>query len=310
LEANYGNSITVFGQEIEDIHKKTPEQIYDEFKIKYRKGGIGIGRVPGKKGGKDGNGKDGKGENGFDYHNYKNGEGLTEDQKRELEKEWKDRITEAYVTAKQAGKVPAGIERLIDNIHKSEVNWRTVLLREVQKALPSDYTYARPFKSSYSTGYYMPDVEKDKIDVVVAIDVSGSIGKQEYADFASEVIGMANAFRNRINIRFLTHDVTVHNDYLVENGNVEKIKRLKISGGGGTSHKDIMDYIRDKVRNAKVAIFLTDGYSDLESINLEDYRYKKIFVIQKNGRDDCIDKTRNKVIRLGGENYKIGWRKL
>jgi predicted metal-dependent peptidase len=175
-------------------------------------------------------------------------------------------------------------------------------LKEVQNVLPYDYSYAKPFKSSFSTGYFMPDVSKEMINVVVGIDVSGSIGLKEYADFASEVIGMAQAFRNRITIRFLTHDVTVHNDYVVENGNVDKIRKLKIDGGGGTSHKDIMDYIQNKVKNAKLAIFLTDGYSDLENIKLDDYHFKKIFVIQQNGRDDCIkDKNRNKVIRLKGE---------
>jgi predicted metal-dependent peptidase len=285
LEAGYNNEIEILGQKIRDIHKKTPEQIYDEFKI--RKGGDGWGR---------GNG-------GFDFHKY--GKELSEDEQREVEKEWNDRLTEAYVTAQQAGKLPGGVERLIGELHKSKVNWKNILRREIIKAIPSDYTYARPFKSSFSTGYYMPDVEKEMINITVGVDVSGSISKEIYADFLSEVIGMANAFRNRINIRFLTHDVDVHNDYKVENGNIEKLKKLKVDGGGGTSHKPIMEYIQEKVRNNRLAIFLTDGYSDLQYLNLEDYRFRKIFVITKNGTDDTIkDKERNQVIRLDEYDYE------
>ena len=148
----------------------------------------------------------------------------------------------------------------------------------------------------------MPDVNKEMINIVVGVDVSGSIDAKVYSDFVSEVVGMAMAFRNRINIRFLTHDVEVHNDYEVENGNIEKIRSLKIDGGGGTSHRDILEYISDKVKNAKLAIFLTDGYSDLENINLDNYNFKKIFVIQKDGNDSCIkDKMRNVVLKLTGE---------
>ena len=311
LETDYDNPIMIFGQKIEDVDKKTPEQIYDELKFKVKKNKIiCVGK------GKEGEGK-GEGK-GFDYHDYSANEksnkdkdkkgkdnkesGLSEDERRELEKEWKERLTEAYTCSKIAGKIPAGIERLLGDIHKSEINWRSILLREVQNTIPWNFTYAKPFKSSFSTGYFMPDIEKEMIDIVVGVDVSGSIGKEEYTDFVSEIIGMARAFRGRINIRFLTHDVEIKNDYVVENGNIEKIKKLKIDGGGGTSHKQILNYISEKIRGAKLAIFLTDGYSDLEDIDLNKFRFKKIFVIQQNGKEDCIkDKTTNKVLRLKGK---------
>lgn len=295
LETDYKHSITVFGQEINNVDKKTPEIIYDELKFKVGKV-KGMIAVPS-------NDKEGK---GFDFHDYnKNGkDGLTEEEKREAEKEWKERLSEAYVTAQQAGKVPAGIDRLIGKIHQAELNWKSLLLREVQNVIPYNYTYSKPFKSSFSTGYYMPDIEKEEIDIVVGVDVSGSIGKKEYTDFISEIIGMARAFRGKIKIRFLTHDVTVHNDYIVENGNIEKLKTLKIDGGGGTSHKPIMEYISDKVRKCKLAIFLTDGYSDLQNIDLDKYNFRKIFVIQQNGNEDCIkDKIKNRVLKLKGEYY-------
>ena len=280
LLSDYTHEITIFGQKIKDTNKKTPEMIYDEFKFKFKKGDGPIG--PG----------------GFDEHFYDDGKA---DEEKDLEKQWKERLTDAYVTAKQAGKLPAGIERMMDKIHKNEINWRTVLLREVQKAIPSDYTYIKPHKISFSTGVYFPNVSKEMIDIVVGVDVSGSVDKQTYADFVSEVVGMSKAFRNKINIRFITHDYKVQNDYKVENGNVEKIIKLRINGGGGTSHKDILEHIKEKVKHARLAIFLTDGYSDLDRIDLDDYNFKKLFVLQKNGTDKQIDKTKCKILQLKGD---------
>jgi predicted metal-dependent peptidase len=307
LVAEYDKSITVFGQKIENVNKKTPEQIYDEFKFKLKtqktfKVSGGSKRGEGKENPED----DGDSYKGFDYHDYQEGKGggkLKEEERVELEREWKERLSEAYVTAQQIGKVPAEIERLMGNIHKNELNWRNILLKNVQSVIPYDYTYAVPHKKSCSAGYYMPNTTKEMVNIAVGVDVSGSVGEKEYADFLSEVIGMAQAFRGRICIRFLTHDVKVQNDYVVENGNVEKIKALKITGGGGTSHKPIMEYIKENVRNIKLAIFLTDGYSDLEEIPLNEYNFKKIFVIQRNGNENCIrDKDyRNLVIKLKGD---------
>ena len=104
----------------------------------------------------------------------------------------------------------------------------------------------------------------------------------------SEVIGMARAYQNSITMRLLTHDVDVHNDYEITNGNIHKIKSLKLKGGGGTSHIPIFKYIDEKVRDCKAVVFFTDGWSDLEEIDFSKHNWKKIFVINKHGSDDCV----------------------
>ncbi|GAJ03799.1 unnamed protein product, partial [marine sediment metagenome] len=45
----------------------------------------------------------------------------------EQDERWKEAITEAYTTQKTAGKVPAGLKRLIDRLLKAQVDWRTLL---------------------------------------------------------------------------------------------------------------------------------------------------------------------------------------
>ena len=83
------------------------------------------------------------------------------------------------------GKEPAGIERIIGKLHESKIDWKALLLRHIESSIPQDYTYARCSKKSISAGYYLPDTIKERIDVAVAIDCSGSIGRQELNDFIS-----------------------------------------------------------------------------------------------------------------------------
>lgn len=288
------DKINVFGQVIKDISTKTAEQIYDEFNVKVMHikmkgcGGNSNTQFPE-------NAKHENYEGSFDNHIQS--EGMSESEKRDEENLWKGRVEEAYTSAKMRGDIPKGIERLIGKLHESQINWRTLLQRYILSYLPYDYTYSKPNKKSVSTGYYMPDYLKEKIKVVVAVDVSGSIGQEELNDFISEVVGMARAYRERITFRFLSHDTEVQSNYLIENGNIEKIKQIQIKGGGGTSHISTFDYIKEKEKETKVAVFFTDGYSDLEQIKFRDYPFYPIIVLSKNSNNLKL-KNDSKIISL------------
>ena len=210
----------------------------------------------------------------------------------------KTKLEEAVMYAKKKGDIPDGMERIFAELHESKVNWKVLLRRYLMSYIPRDYTYAKPSKKSISVGVYMPDTLKEKIDVAIGIDVSGSIGQKELTDFISEIVGMAREFRETIGMRLFIHDVAVSGDYKVENGNVAKIKQIKINGGGGTSHVEVMNIIKDKVRNCKVAVFLTDGESDLQDINMKSYPFAKIFVLSKDGTDRQLNHNEVKVVNL------------
>lgn len=279
---------------IKDIDKKTAEQIYDEFPKVKKKGNTYV-LSNGKGKGKNGKGDKKLGES-FDEHIH--GKGMTAKEKKEAEKEWLGKVSEAITNSRMRGDMPFGLERMIGDLHKEQIDWKSLLQKYIMNMIPYDYTYAKPHKKSVSVGEYMPDNLKEKIDVCVCIDVSGSVGQKELNDFLSEIIGMARAFQERINMRLLTHETEIKNDYEITNGSIEKIKGLKIEGGGGTSHIQPFNFIRDNVRDCKAVIFLTDGYSDLDEIEFNDYPFEKIFVINKGGSDNQLKDKGCKVINL------------
>lgn len=273
---------------LRDVNEKTAEELYDEIWKK----------LP-KKSGQKGQSEE-KGESidkgRLDKHITRE---ISDKEKSEKENEWKNRVEEAYVSSKMKGEVPLGVERLIGKLHESKINWKDMLYRHITQAIPYDFSYRKPNKKSISYGYYVPDVMKEKIEVVVCIDTSGSIGQEELNDFLSEIIGIAKAFRNRLSIRVLCHDIEVHTDYLVENGNIDKIKQVEIKGGGGTSHKPILDLLKNKYGNTKFAVFFTDMESDLQEIKLNDYPFAKLFVVSKQGNEECKLNGQSNTIKLG-----------
>jgi predicted metal-dependent peptidase len=276
----FGKCIT-----IKKISEKPAEEIYDELPdLQEQDGFSGCG--------------------GFDKHNEDDGDSegkgkrkLTPAEIQEIEEKWKERLEEALLNSKMKGEVPLGMERLFDNIRKSVIPWRILLERVYSKAVPTDVNWLRRSKKSYACKIYLPNIIKEKVEVVNIIDTSGSISQDDLEVYISEIIGMARAYQNHIDMRIITHDCEVQDDYSIKNGNIEKIKALKIKGGGGTSHKPVFEYIKEKYKDTKIIISFTDGYSDLDDIDFNDYNFDKVFVI-KNGSEEQLNNKKCKIINI------------
>lgn len=296
----YNNNYDILGKTISDISKKTAEEIYGELpeipRVEITISGSGEGE------GKD---TDGNGHKGFDDHNFdgdKDGKGIDESKKNDLENEWLNRINEAYIHSQQRGHTPYGIERYIDKLKKASINWRTLLNKYLVSQIPYDFTWLKRSKKSRAIGSYLPDTIKEKIEVVVMIDTSGSIGREELTEFVSEIIGLAKAYNTQIDMRMITHDTEPHTDLMIENGNIKKIKEMEMKGGGGTSHKPTFEYIKEKYPQTKCVIAFTDGDSDLDEFDLDEFDYNKIIVLNKTGNDYQLKKAKGRFIPIKIKN--------
>ncbi len=302
--SDHNNEIEIGGIVIKDCNKKPTEQIYSELEKQAKKVSQALG--------KDGSGKGLR----FDEHikgdgdKMKKGKGksssggksLSDGELKELEKLWGDRIQEALAVSEMRGDTPKGIGRLVGELHKEKINWKQLLNQYITQQIPYDHSYAQCHKKSISTGFYMPHMTKEKISISILIDMSGSIGEKELSDFLSEICGIARAYQERITMRIFSHDTEFYDNGLVMNGNIEKIKTMEIKGGGGTSHIKSFEGIKEKDKDCKCCIFLTDGYSDLDEIDFGDYPFGKLFVISEDGDDRQLEGKNCQIIKLGDMN--------
>ena len=96
-------------------------------------------------------------------------------------------------------------------------------------------------------------------------------------------------------MRILFSDYEVQADYLCENGNIDTILDLKIKGGGGTSFKNPLDYVKEKYPTTRFVIFCSDGYAD--KIDANDYPFSILWILSNNGTDENIKDT-GEIIKL------------
>jgi len=168
---------------------------------------------------------------------------------------------------------------LVEDLLHEKINWKQALYKYLTKTIPYDYTYNRPSRRSFATGFYMPMMKKENIEIVVSLDTSASISTKELTEFMSEINGIAKSFNN-INMKLIVCDSEIKEVYVIGNGDSEQIAKLIINGGGGTSHKPVYDYIKENLPNTKLLVNFTDGYTNFEEL---DKSIHSLWVICKHG---------------------------
>ena len=99
----------------------------------------------------------------------------------------------------------------------------------------------------------------EEIDVVVSIDMSGSISNKQAQQFLGEISGMMDAF-DGYKIHVFCFDTEIYNPQDFNSENMDTIDTYEPAGGGGTDFDCIFTYLKDIGNVPKRLIVFTDGY--------------------------------------------------
>jgi predicted metal-dependent peptidase len=208
----------------------------------------------------DGDGEGGDGDD--DKEGNKEGRGrprLTAEEKKKI----KDEIKEAMVAAAQAagaGKVPAGIQRMIKDFTEPKMDWRQMLRMNIQSIIKSNFSFQRPNRKSQHCGAILPGMmNEETIDVSVAIDMSGSISDKQAKDFLSEVKGIMEEYTD-FKLDLWTFDTEVYGYKQFTGDNADEIMEYECQGGGGTDFEANYNFMKEQGIEPKRFIMFTDGY--------------------------------------------------
>ena len=193
----------------------------------------------------------------------------------EQEAEWKITLSQAAHMAKQAGKLPAGLERLIDATLEPQMPWRALLHQFFNDPKPADVTWRRPNRRFIAGGLYMPscDTTTTTGDVVVVIDTSGSISEKEINEFGSEIKGIHDQLKpNKLTVIYC--DAAVN--HVDEFGPFDELE-FKCIGGGGTDFRPPFKKLADDGVTPKALVYLTDGYGSFP--DEDDVEYPVLWAI-------------------------------
>lgn len=211
-----------------------------------------------------GGGGGGGGGEGFDEHDWEGAKALTDEEKKDLERDIDSAIRQGLIAEQKiAGKGGGRMGRDLAELLEPKVDWRDVL-REFVKATcnAKDTSSWRRVNRRYLSGdVYMPSLIGERVGhLVLGIDTSGSVGNKELAEFLSEVQSIAkDVHPDRVDLIYWDGEVAGHEEY--SSSQVDSIiTSTKPAGGGGTDPTCVMRYLKEKAIKPEAIIMLTDGY--------------------------------------------------
>lgn len=169
----------------------------------------------------------------------------------ETAKFWQQGVNQAAVVARQQGKMPLGMERMVEALQPT-IDWRTYLWNFIQ---PSNSDFNN-FDRRILDLVYTEMLEDDTVEASVAVDTSGSISEQDLAAFMGEIRGILGTYP-KVKLKLFYADAEIYGPYEVEE--MEDIPMAK--GFGGTDFRPFFK----ATENDMLRIYLTDGYGSFPS---------------------------------------------
>ena len=195
----------------------------------------------------------------------------------------KDEIKQAMIqsaAAAGAGRVPAGIQRMIKDLTEPKMDWRQLVRQEIQSIVRNDYSFQKVNRKSMHSGAVLPGMkEATTIDVAIGMDMSGSIGDDDAKVFLSEIKGIMDQYED-FKINIWCFDTEIYNHQEISHDNSEDLLDYEPQGGGGTDFEANFNWMKDQGIQPKKFIMFTDGYP-CGSWGDEDY-CDTIFVVKGN----------------------------
>jgi len=184
---------------------------------------------------------------------------LSDEEKERIRQEVKQAIINAASSA-EAGQLPLGVERLLKQATNPVMPWRELIQTNLTSAIRTDYSWMRPSRRGWHMDAIMPGMTPgEEIDVVVSIDMSGSISNKQAQQFLGEIGGMMDSF-DGYKVHVFCFDTDTYNPQDFSSENMETIEEYQPMGGGGTDFDCIFTYLKENAIDPKRLIVFTDGY--------------------------------------------------
>lgn len=168
------------------------------------------------------------------------------------------RIVDAYQTAKQAGKVPSGMDRLVGDLVEHKVPWGDLIFATVSSHKRANKSWRRLNKRMQHKGINIQGQGKAKMmNFAFAMDTSGSVSDADLRLALSEVYGAMQQL-DAFTLHVMNFDTEIHSYNVYKEDDEFDFKPV---GSGGTDLSCISDFIEEREIKIEHLFVMTDGYT-------------------------------------------------
>jgi predicted metal-dependent peptidase len=173
-----------------------------------------------------------------------------------LDEQWKSRLAAAAQMARQAGKLSPSLMRLVDDLLAPKLPWRAMLARYMLNVARDDYSFQRT--SRRESAALMPRLHSQSVDVVVALDTSGSVQAEELREFLAEIDALKGQVRANVTLHACDDKLDANGPWRFAQWEAMKLPE-EISGGGGTDFRPLFEWVARENINPDLLVYFTDA---------------------------------------------------
>ena len=181
---------------------------------------------------------------------------LSNDERQTLEVQWQQRLAGAAQQAMQAGKMGGSMARLVDHLLQPRLPWRMLLARYMTAMARDDFSYMRPSRREGDA--ILPSLKSSQVEIVVAVDSSGSIRVNEMDEFLSEISALKGQMRARVTLLACDTNLSDGAPWVFEPWE-EFSCPAEIQGGGGTDFRPVFEWLDEQGQQPELLVYFTDA---------------------------------------------------
>jgi len=196
---------------------------------------------------------------------------LKEASKEQLPSVKRDLVAESIMVAKSIGHEAGFLERIFDEIYKSEVNWKRVLRNALESMGGDDVK--KIWSRLNRKNELMPSKTTIGFNAVwCLVDTSGSISKNEINRWVSEVLAIMRLKRK---VMAISWDTIVHDINIIRSK--KDVDNIRLTGGGGTIIRPALEYVNERKHFGDSVIVFSDfAIGDLNDKDVRKYLSKTL----------------------------------
>lgn len=204
---------------------------------------------------------------------------------RDTENRIKEMVTAvAQSIERKQGHLPAGIDNLVKEMLKPEINWKESLSQFVTKTLGGDHSWSRCSRHALGRGMYLPGKTDMKIKAALILDTSGSyLG--DLPKFLAEFKSLVESF-GKYEITMIQCDADVQDVKTYDPETPMEFDKFSAKGGGGSDFRPAFKKLRELGDDFNCCITFTDGYIDMPTYPPP---YPTLFVLTPDAPKDFVE---------------------
>lgn len=181
---------------------------------------------------------------------------LTPDEQEMLQIQWQQRMAGAAQQAMQVGRLGGELKRMIDHLLQPQLPWRMLLARYMNALSRHDYSWSRP--SRREGAHILPSLRSQRVDLVIAVDTSGSIKDDEVQEFIDEIDALKAQVQAQVMLIPCDSALCPGAPFRFEPW--ERFERPRaLQGGGGTDFRPVFQWVEEQGLNPDLLVYFTDA---------------------------------------------------